>query len=71
VYHPGMKKYELPYCLSIVILKLKDLVFEHPNLKKEQKFDVENVKSSYDFVEFKIVNYEMFAASEMSDIQDA
>jgi hypothetical protein len=43
VYHPGMKKYELPYCLSIVILKLKDLVFEHQGLKKEQKFDVENV----------------------------
>jgi hypothetical protein len=30
-----MRKYEMPFCLSIAILKLKDLIFEHQKLKKE------------------------------------
>ena len=66
VYYPGVKKYEMPYCLSIAILKLKDFIFDHQNLKKEHKFDVENV--SYMKNDENIVCYEMLASLKMFDI---
>lgn len=66
VYYPGVKKYEMPYCLSIAILKLKDFIFDHQNLKKEHKFDVENVTLFLD--DKYIVCYEMLASLKMFDI---
>ena len=40
---PGMKVYEYPYCLSVVLLKIQDLIYQWQSLKKEHKVDVETV----------------------------
>ena len=62
----------MPYCLSIVIVKLKDLVFEHQNLKKDQKFDIENVSPPpFANLFISLVNHAVPLASEVFDIQDA
>jgi hypothetical protein len=37
------KKYEFPYCLSIVLLKIQDVIFKN-DLKKENKMDVDTVR---------------------------
>jgi len=44
---PGMKVYEYPYCLSVVLLKVQDLIYQWQSLKKEYKFDVETVRNIF------------------------
>jgi hypothetical protein len=44
---PGMKVYEYPYCLSVVLLKVQDLIYQWQSLKKEHKVDVETVRNIF------------------------
>ena len=63
----GARRYEFPYCLSIVIVKIQDIIFKG-DLKKESKIDVDTVRYMRD--DQILAGNEMPSASEVPDLQD-
>jgi hypothetical protein len=65
---PGMKVYEYPYCLSVVLIKVQDLIYQWQSLKKEHKVDVEIVRNIFFYC---IDGDEVHNVPEMPHLQDA
>jgi hypothetical protein len=65
---PGMKVYEYPYCLSVVLLKVQDLIYQWQSLKKEHKVDVEIVRNIFFYC---IDGDEVHNVPEVPHLQDA
>jgi hypothetical protein len=68
VWIPGMKVYEYPYCLSVVLLKVQDLIYQWQSLKKEYKIDVETVRNIFLYI---TDGDEVHYVPEMPHLQDA
>jgi hypothetical protein len=65
---PGMKVYEYPYCLSVVLIKVQDLIYQWQSLKKEHKVDVEIVRNIFFYC---IDGDEVHNVPEVPHLQDA